>query len=392
MRECAGIVAEYRLAVQNGEEVALATVVHLEGSGYRSPGARMLVRGNGQLTGAVSGGCLEGDARRKALNVIRQRRNRLIVYDTADDEGDLGVQLGCEGRIFILLEYIDPDAADNAIELLASSLGNSREPKVLVTLFSLGIGADQIGTVALLSQGDFLVAGRASDLPEELRNDAGQALEQRRSAIGQYATGMNTVTALIEYREPPVLLVIAGGGNDAMPLVHFARMLGWETILVDGRPTHANAARFPHAGRILVGKPEYVVPQIGFDNRTAVVLMTHNYPYDKAMLKLTLEEPSPYIGMLGPQKKLHRILDELEVEGTILNSEDRSRIYGPTGLDIAAETPEEIAISIIAEIKSVMSGASAEPLRNKDGAIHERPEVDSPGVLAEASVPRVLRT
>lgn len=376
MRECAEIVAGYHQALAAGEQVALATVVHLDGSGYRSPGARMLVRESGQLTGAVSGGCLEGDARRKAMNVIRQRRNRLVVYDTADDDGTLGVQLGCEGRIFILLEYIDQTAADNAIELLARSLENSRIPKVLVTMFSLELGAEQTGTVALLSERDLLIADVASGFQRRIQADAALALERKRSAITQYDTVADSITVLIEYREPPVQLLIAGGGNDAIPLVHFARTLGWETILVDGRPTHANAARFPEAGRILVGKPEHVVPQIAFDNRTAVVLMTHNYPYDKAMLKLALGQPLPYIGMLGPQKKLHRILDELAGEGVHPSDEERSRIYGPIGLDIAAETPEEIAISIVAEIKSVVSGVSAKPLREKDGAIHDRPGVE----------------
>src|SRR5215217_4216764 len=137
VKEITEIIKAYQQAVADGKRMALATVVHVEGSSYRRPGARMLVTDDGQLTGAISGGCLEGDALRKALLAISQQKNKLVTYDTTDEsDTTLGVQLGCNGIVHILFEPIDAAQADNPVELLKKVLVK-RQNAVVITLFSL---------------------------------------------------------------------------------------------------------------------------------------------------------------------------------------------------------------------------------------------------------------
>jgi xanthine/CO dehydrogenase XdhC/CoxF family maturation factor len=180
-------------------------------------------------------------------------------------------------------------------------------------------------------------------------------------------------TAFIELIKPPVELVIAGAGNDAFPLVQMANVLGWHVTVMDGRKTHANANRFPSAKNIIVAKPAEAVKQILINGQTVFVLMSHNYNYDLAMLKALINSHCNYIGILGPKKKLEKMFAALQDEGMEVNDEMKEKIYGPVGLDIGAETAEEIALSIMAEIKAVLAKRDAATLRDKNGFIHEHP-------------------
>lgn len=362
MKEVADIIKAFKIAQQAGKRTALATVVHVEGSSYRRAGARMLVTDSGELTGAISGGCLEGDALRKALFAISQQQNKLVTYDTTDEEdAKFGVQLGCNGIIHILFE---PDPT-HAIMLLEKAMAQ-RQDAVLATLFSLKHGA-QPGT-CLLYTADAVLSNVADKAMEEgIVQHAAEVLYNKTSLVTEY----EAVSGFIELLQPPVSLVIAGAGNDALPLVEMAKILGWQVTVVDGRAAQVSQQRFPKADRILLAKPGEAVPLIEIDERTVFVLMTHNYNYDIAMLKALLLQAVPvYIGSLGPKRKLERMLDELNDQGIVIREEQRANLYGPVGLDLGAETSEEIALSIIAEIKSVMTGKKARSLRDKKGPIH----------------------
>ena len=180
------------------------------------------------------------------------------------------------------------------------------------------------------------------------------------------------MTVFVELIEPPISLVIVGAGNDAMPLVQMADVLGWQTTVVDGRITHANKQRFPGVKQIIVGKPAEVVKQLFIDNRTVFVLLTHNYNYDLAMMELLIGQSCGYVGVLGPKKKMDRMLMELEDRGHSLTEDRLSKIYGPTGLDIGAETAEEIALAILSEIKAVLNNRDGNSLSHREDVIHNR--------------------
>ena len=376
MKEIREIIKAYDDCMAAGKKTALASVVHLDGSSYRRPGARMLINDEGQLTGAISGGCLEGDALRKAMLVIAQQQSKLVTYDTSDeDDISVGIQLGCAGIIQVLFEPIIPEASINPISLLRKAVAK-RQKSVLVTFFSIEEkNKQQVGTCLIMEE-DKTITG---DIPfegikEVVMNDVQHAMLSGSSSFRNYTVGGISVTAFIEFVVPAVSVIVMGAGNDAIPLVNIADIIGWEARVVDGRNTHAKPERFVSACQVLVSKPENVLEQIPNDEQTVYVLMTHNYNYDLAMLKALLERNVKYIGVLGPKKKLERMIDDLKNNGMELTEKQVSSIYGPVGLELGAETAEEIALSIIAEIKAVLSGNSGTSLRDKKDVIHSRPE------------------
>ena len=364
MNEIRQIIRAFELARASGKRTALATVVHVEGSSYRRPGARMLVTDDGEITGAISGGCLEGDALRKAQLVIAQQKPKLITYDTRDDEDAfIGRQLGCAGVISVLFEPINTDNPLNAIECL-KQVNPDRKDQLILTIFSMEPYAEQPGTCLWMQ--DKKKWGRLPDGFSTIDQDIELTFQNRSSQFIQYKNGF---TIFFECIPPTISLVLVGAGNDVHSMSVFADVLGWEIHVLDGRSTHALQDRFPTACQVLVGKPEQLIDKVHIDERTAFVLMTHNYQYDLSMLRLLITKNINYIGVLGPVKKLQKMLDEI---GSEMSVEKRNSIYGPTGLNIGAETPEEIALSIIAEIQAVMNGKASGNLRNCATEIHDR--------------------
>ncbi|AMR34024.1 alanine dehydrogenase [Mucilaginibacter sp. PAMC 26640] len=370
MKEIIDIVAAYDKAAKQGKETALATVVLVEGSAYRRAGARMLITEDGQLTGAISGGCLEGDALRKARLVILQQEPMLVTYDTMDDDdAKLGVGLGCNGIIHILIEPISEDA-NNPIAFLKAVISN-RKNAVLVTLFSLANRkAAQPGTCLCLT-GEVLLENRMEHYShrDNLMDDTKAVYTSGRSENKTYP-GDIAYTAFIELVKPQIALVIIGAGNDAMPLAQLAGVLGWDVTVIDGRPNYALPERFPSAQKVIVARPEQALAHLFIDTNTAFVLMTHNFLYEMALLKDLLPLNPSYLGILGPKKKLLRMLDELADQGVTVSDEQMTRIFGPVGLDIGSEGAEEIALSVMAEIKAVLSARKGYSLKYKPVPIH----------------------
>lgn len=367
MKEIIDIVAAYEKAVKAQKKTALATVVLVEGSAYRRAGARMLITEDGQLTGAISGGCLEGDALRKARMVIMQQEPLLVTYDTMDDDdAKLGVGLGCNGIIHILIEPVN-DKQINPITLLKAAIA-SNGYSVLVTAFSIEERKRPQPGSCLYLDNDQILPNGLDSLPyrNELLKDAKNVLNNQSSAI----TSHDGYTIFVECVKPLISLVVLGAGNDAIPLIRIAAVLGWNITIVDGRPNYATAERFPSVKKILVAKPEKVLDSLEINEWTAFVLMTHNYNYEIAFLKELLPLHPSYIGILGPKKKLERLLDELEENGTAITERNLETIHGPVGLDIGSETSEEIALSIIAEVKAVFSKRNGRSLKYKTTVIH----------------------
>ncbi|WP_181306341.1 XdhC/CoxI family protein [Rufibacter sp. XAAS-G3-1] len=379
MKELQEIVAAYERHQSKGLKTALATVVHVEGSSYRRPGARMLVSEDGQLTGAISGGCLEGDALRKARMAMVQRAPSLVKYDTMDDDDSkLGVGLGCNGIIHVLIEPIEAADPVNPMALLQQVVSHRRSA-VVVTLFSLqNRRGPQPGTRLLLTEDGLQVGAiEPEEGKEQITQHAKEALQQGSSSFRTYSFAQE-LTGFIEFLPPALSLVICGAGNDVMPLVNMANLLGWHTTVVDGRANYATAQRFPTAHHVLVSKPDNVLEQVLVDRKTAFLLMTHNYNYDLAILRNLLPLEVPYIGVLGPKKKLEKLVEELQEEDPTITSDQLKSVYGPTGLDLGAETAEEIALSVLAEIKAVFARRDGRFLRDKKESIHANPQPTQP--------------
>lgn len=370
MKEIKEILQAYEAACDVGKQVALATVVHVEGSSYRRPGARMLITEDGQLTGAISGGCLEGDALRKAFLVMMQKATTLVTYDTNDeDDATLGLGLGCNGIIQVLIEPINPNEENNPIQLLRH-LASQRQQGSLVTLFSLtDKKSHYAGTWFLVTEKETIFRNN-TPLNERFVEDARKVLNNEQSEFKTYISGWNTISAFIEFVNRPISIIVAGAGNDVQPLIQMASLLGWDTTVVDGRPDYASTQRFLPSCKVLVAKPHEILNTIAIDQQTVFLLMTHNYNYDKSLLQLLLQKKLSYIGMLGPRNKFQRMLSEYKEEGIEISEQQLATVHSPVGLDLGADTPQEIALSILAEIKAILSTKAVLPLKDKAERIH----------------------
>ncbi|MDC7217419.1 MAG: XdhC family protein [Spirochaetales bacterium] len=354
----------------------LATVVHVEGSSYRRAGARMLVDEFGNITGAISGGCLEGDALRKALFALDRQENKLVTYDTSDeDDAVIGAQLGCNGIIQVLFEPMEYTDKYNPCELLQTVAKNDTAQAISI-VFDPDKRNEQLGTVMIT---DKVQVQKKDTLPPHLESAllslSKKVLEQDGPCFIELGTGEIKQHVFVELYQPPVKLIWVGAGNDAQILAQQAELLGWKVTVADGRPTHANKQRFTGACQVIVAKPEETLMNIKIDKQTCFVLMSHNYNYDLSVLKLLLgKQEIPYIGILGPLKKYNQMLNELAGQGLEVSKDDLNKIHAPVGLEIGAETPAEIGLSVLAEIQSVLTNKNARPLKQKTGPIHDKKE------------------
>ena len=294
-------ILKHVAALEDGEKAILATVVDVRGSGYRLPGARMLMLANGDTFGTVSGGCLEADVLERAKKVLKSGVAEMFTYDTTGDENSVfSMNMGCRGVIEILLEPISKDS-----ELIAKM--------------------------------------RA-------------AYEDRQSN---------------DEFETPIAVMLFGAGADAVPLVRIAAELGWQVTVHDHRPAFLTEERFPDAPKLVL-QPVDESPQIHADDRTAGVIMTHNYARDRFILPELLDSNAFYVGALGPKRRTEQILEEIAANGRTFAEEQLARLFAPVGLDIGADTPESIALSIIGEIKSVLKNRQGTSLRYRQGSIYDR--------------------
>ncbi|WP_339702671.1 XdhC/CoxI family protein [Algoriphagus aquimarinus] len=368
MKEIQSIIHAYETFQTEGKKVALATVVQVDGSAYRRPGARMLVSEDGELTGAISGGCLEGDALRKAQTVIFQQKSMLVTYDTTDeDDQKFGVGLGCNGIIHVLIEPIDYQNSINPIELLKIAI-QDRVFCRLITVFSVKYSKqEQIGTRVLLKQ-DLIIGDKEkldNLLWKQIQNEI-EADDANNHIIRKFEE-FDDLQVFIESIKPVIRILLFGAGNDTIPLAKIADILGLEVVVIDGRKNLATPQRFPTASQLVTGSGDEVVKELDTDAHTAALLMTHNFEYEAQVLKDLLPLGLPYIGILGPKKKSEKLIERLEKKGLAVN---QAAIYSPMGLDIGAEGSEEIALSILAEVKAVLAKKQGTFLRNKTGPIH----------------------
>ena len=369
MTETEAIIGAWRRASEQKLRGALATVVRVEGSAYRRPGVRMFVTEDKARTGVLSGGCLEGDVAERALQVIETGTPVVVTYDTtSDDDIVWGLGLGCRGVVQVLIEPADDFRFRGLAQLLEQCVTSSECGAVATVISCEGDVSVEIGARALLypdgsphSEADFY---RMFCGPEVV-NDLRDAVGDRVSGVSRYETDGAAVEVFIELIEPPLPLVIFGAGDDALPLVALAKNLGWRTTVVDTRLRPAIVERFAEADEVVLCRAEDVRERVRLTDRTVAVLMTHNYLHDLEILPGLLNTPLGYLGCLGPRHRTEQLLREIESDVPFLK-----QLYAPAGLDIGADTPIEVAFSIVSEIKAVVSGREGGLLRNRKGPIH----------------------
>jgi xanthine/CO dehydrogenase XdhC/CoxF family maturation factor len=340
--------------------MALGILVRTVGSTYRKAGAMLLMAGDGEYAGLISGGCLEGDLGERARAVIETGRSALVTYDTRNaDDLVWGLGLGCEGAMHILLLRVGPREEWQPLLHLAGSLAAYVPTAIGVVTESQDAGIP-LGALLLPPQTG---AASAIALPRSPPTGVAAALLEPRVLAALAATagsgaadslegpGARWHLLLLPLSLPPRLLLL-GAGPDALPVVDFAARLHWQVTLVDHRPAYAVAAHFPSAERVLLARPEELGETLDLSRFSAAVVMSHHLSSDLEYLRALSAAPVPYIGLLGPRARREKLLSELGAGAQRL----RPRLHSPVGLNLGGRTPEAIALAIVAEIHAFAHG------------------------------------
>ncbi|GHA48153.1 xanthine dehydrogenase [Salinimicrobium marinum] len=322
---------------EKGIKSVLATVVALDGSSYRKPGVRMLLGEDGSMTGAVSGGCVEKEVLLQAQMVFQNNQAKMMTYDGR-------YRLGCEGILYILLE---PFAVTGDLQEIFSSTFRERKSFVLESFFKKeDFQSVEMGSLVHFGNGKTSAFSDVFQLKD-----------------------LENFLVFEQEMKPPFKMIIIGSEHDAVQMCSAAALMGWEVQVIASPKDPRSIENFPGAGEVLHLTPEETT-MLAVDEETAVILMNHNYARDLQFL-LAIKDKSPvYIGLLGAVKRREQLFNELiefhpEIDYTFLD-----KIHGPAGLDIGAITPQEIAVSILSEILTVLRKKDAVFLKNKQDKIH----------------------
>lgn len=368
MKELREIVHAWQQLQAQRQTAALATLVKVEGSAYRRPGARMLTTSDGQQVGTISGGCLESDVVARSQQVLETGIPTLVKYDTTSEEDLIwGLGLGCQGVAYVLIERLNPGEY-NALSVIERCL-SVKQVGAVATVFEVRDTETITKGDRLLLYPDTSIVSQMSN--RELQNAVTQnlqsALQQRQSTTQTYILTEGFAEVFLEVIIPPTSLIIFGAGFDVLPVVRFAKQLGWYVTVIDPRMRSLTQKRFKMCDRVILGTAREAMQQIKFNPQTVAVAMSHNYLDDLEFLQAIGTIPLTYLGILGPRKRTNKLLQDLKYEGSSLPFE---KLYSPVGLDIGADNPEAIALSIIAEIQAVTQNRSGGFLKDLNGSIH----------------------
>jgi xanthine dehydrogenase accessory factor len=379
MTDLVRMLALWRELEAAGADYVLATVVAVEGSSYRKPGALMLLTADGRRIGTVSGGCLEAQVASRAWWLTA---NGPVIqrYTTTEEDGDRPYGSGCGGVIFLLLER---RATAGPFLVAVEQAFSRRIPMAVATILEgahLGrrafAGPESKASESLLND-DKTAAG----IDGQLQALAERSIERREPIEREIAFDDSLVRTWADYRPARPALAIFGAGDDAQPLVCLAKELGWFVTVADGRSQLTTRDRFPQSDELFTlpikDIPGAAIEQIlplftNLRREDAAVVMTHSFEQDSKILAsvLMLESPPAYIGVLGPQRRTRELLAEaarlLNLPTSAISAQAErwlAGLHAPTGLDLGADSPETIALSVLSEIQKFRSAATALPLR-----------------------------
>ena len=337
---------EFRRGRAEAEPLVLATVVATEGSTYRKPGAMMLIAPDGAFAGLISGGCLEGDLAQHAQTVFETGETVPVTYDmSAGDDLVWNLGIGCDGVIHLQLQRLAPHDGLDVLSRLEAAHAGGRPVLVAV---SLGAGAGRLA--ALDAAGAF--AGDP-DLRPALEKASREWPDWRSRRVAA-ETGAPGDEIMLINAPAPVRVLVCGAGPDAVPLVRILAELDWEVFVTDHRPAFARADRFPAGSRVERCRPEALSQCVDLDRIDAAVIMGHHLENDAACLRQVARAGPRYVGTLGPRARRGRLQEMADCRDL--------PVHGPVGLDIGAELPAAIAVSIAAEIHAVLTGRDGRSL------------------------------
>jgi len=361
-----GLLTAVDDSISAGSEAVLATVVKVQGSAYRRPGARMLIPLLGNPSGTLSGGCLESEVAKKAW-WLSEQGPKVVAYSTAEDEDDplgeaaLSFGLGCNGTVFVLMERL----ADPQGSLLLRTLRQVRDSGQATALATVitSDGPVAVGERMTLDSAVWVHHG----LVEAVQRGLKDVFTRGKSALRRYRGEWGEVEVFLEYLAPARRLVVFGAGHDAQPLVRMASLLGWQVTVVDGRSHFARAERFPDAQAVICADARQPLAFADSLAGAAVAIMTHSMSQDFHWLQGALASDAVYIGQLGPRDRTERLLADMDTQ----RPPALDRLRYPMGLDLGGDSPESVAMAILAEITAVFNGREGGPLKARQRGIHD---------------------
>ncbi len=362
MREEVALAAAIQANRKARRGTALATVVRVSGSAYRREGAKVAIDETGAATGMISGGCLEPEVADTAARVLQNGAPEFRCFDLEDD-AVWGLGMGCGGTVDVLIELIDGHPAwDHWLHSLSNGMASVR-----AVVHGSSEASLPLGSWILASEGSAAI-GTIEDAPAALLFAAAQTIlaSDHPNSQTQLIAGAEI---LFDVNLPPIEVVLFGAGHDAIPVAALAVKLGLAVSIVDPRSNLASADRFPDSQIILAHPSEYR-EKVRLGGHSYVAIMNHQLERDQAALLFALASDAPYIGVLGPRLRCSKLLDGLGKEGFQATAEQLARLRNPMGLDIGAEGPQEIAVSLLAELLAVRNRFSAGFLTERPGGIH----------------------
>ena len=354
-----GLIKSYQSLRKSEQDFVLATIIETKGSTYRKSGARMLISRTGQFCGLLGGGCFEADLLEHAYKVFETKRPKELYYDMRAPEDLIwGLGLGCNGAVLILLEYLSAENDYSPVSLIQLAL-ETKSPCVLITVCETENQSIMLGQHYITS-GKNELPDISLPIPEfEFKETAITTIASGISRLHEINIHGQPVKAFFAYIAPPPHLLIIGGGPDAVPVTRLSKLLGWEVTIVDYRESYSKPENFPETDYVVRSTPEQLLDNIRIDTINAVVLMTHKYEYDLRYLRHLTHPALKYIGLLGPVARKNELLLSI---GDDIARKLKSRVYGPVGLELGEELPEEIAFSMLAEIQTVLNRRSGQHL------------------------------
>ncbi|MFB6091415.1 MAG: XdhC family protein [Haloquadratum sp.] len=356
----------------------LATIVDVEGNAYRRPGAKMLLDEGGTGVGSITAGCLEDELLRVGDEVRETGRPELVTYDLMeDDEDDVwGLGVGCNGVIEVLLEPLD-ETYRPAVEAFA----DGRDVGIVTVLDSDDPDFAQ-GDRAYYHPGDDALCdpdgATATGWPAaSIAGPAAEVAARGGADTLVVETVAGEIEVFVDGLAAPADLVVFGTGHDVGPVTEFAAKNDFRVTVVGFRGAVDLEERFPAADRIVTTSPADVGEDLTLDDDTYAVVMTHNYVDDRLTVEALFDAGVPYVGLMGPRERFERMRDDIEDDGRQFTEDELSAMYTPVGLDLGGGSPFQIAHSIVAEALAVSNDRTPRHLKEREGPIHERVEVDA---------------
>lgn len=331
-------INSFKKANAKGVKTVMATLVALEGSSYRKPGVRMLFLEDGTMTGAISGGCVEKEILKQSESVFRTNQPKMMTYDGR-------YRLGCEGTLYILIEPFHPD--EDLLQAFDRAL-QDRNPFQIITAYAQQEGSD---------------AHWGSSISFDTAHWFGFS-----KAVPTEPKGSGTTLVFEQRLQPCFRLLIVGAEHDAVQLCLMASILGWEVVLVASAASPKTKVDFPGLHQLHKWEPNELQGN-EVNQQTAIVLMTHSYARDLQYLIALKDSQPAYLGVVGAKKRGQKLTNDLLELFPEMEEEFLEKIHGPAGLNIGAETPQEIALSICSEILSLTRQQTPDFMKNKSRAV-----------------------